>query len=168
MLLTTQDLYDLHAVFIHIRNDPDTMETYAVIIRLMDLFNKWDFDTCADGNIIRRTLRSAQELDRERYYWVDTDNVYAHQGRIFKPDHPVYEIFRIAFDRLFQNLKGQRYENVAKLADAFHNVPMILSEKEGKGSRRHLEQELSWALRFFGRGLSGKSDLGEVLKKFPR
>ena len=168
MLLTTHDLYDLHAVFIHIRHAPDTKETYAVIIRLKDLFDKWDFEACADGNSIRRALRPAQELDRERYFWVDTDNVYAHQGRIFKQDHPIYGILRIAFDSLFQGVKRQRYDHVTMLADAFHNVPMILSEKEGKGCRRRLEQELSEALRFFGSDSFFGKNLGEELKKFPK
>lgn len=163
MLLTTHDLYDLHTVFVGIRNTPDTKETYAVIVRLMDLFAKWDFAPQADGNIIRRTLRPAPELDRERYHWVDTDNVYAYRGKIFKPDHPVYDIFQTAFDRLFNRMKAEDYDNVALLADAFHNIPLILCEKEGKGYRRRLEQELTGARRLYGADF-----LRDELKTFPR
>ncbi len=169
MLLTTHDLYDLHAVFVNIRHAPDTKETYAVIVRLKALFDNWDFDPQADGNIIRRTLRPAAELDRERYHWVDTDNVYAYTGKIFKPEHPVYSIFRTAFESLFQNMKGMHDDNVALLADAFHNVPLILCEKEGKGYRRRLEKELTAALRLYGSSsLFGTSFLGDLLKSFPR
>ncbi len=169
MLLTTHDLYDLHAVFVNIRNAPDTKETYAVIVRLKDLFDKWDFDPQVGGNIIRRTLRPATELDRERYYWVDTDNVYAYPGKIFMPDHPVYSIFRTAFESLFQNMKGEHYDNVALLADAFHNIPLILCEKEGKGYRRRLEQELTGALRLYGASSPvGARFLRDELKRFPK
>ena len=163
MLLTTHDLYDLHAVFLHIRRSPDTMETYAVTVRLWDLFKTSDFDPQADGNTVRRALRPAPELDRERYFWVDTDNAYAYCGKIFRPEHPIYALFRAAFGAIFGRLKAGDTQAVALLADALHNIPLILCEPETKGCRRRIERELTEA-----RGLMGADFLREELRGLPR
>lgn len=162
MILTQHDLYDLHAVFVTIRNNPNTRDTYAVIVRLKDLFDKWDHDACFEGNVIRKTLRPAPELDRERYYWVDTDNVYAYHGRLFKPDHPVYPMLRQAFDMLFQLMRAGDSERVSLLADGFHNIPLILCEKNTH-IRRRVEQELTSVRRMLGAQF-----LREELKNLPR
>ena len=163
MLLTSHDLYDLHTVFVHIRNAPDSKESYAVTVRLLDLFTKWDFDPMIGGNIIRRALRPASELDRERWYWLDTDNVYAYPGRIFNPDHPIYPMLRAAFEAIFSRLKAEDFENAGMVADAFHNIPLILAQHDTRGCRRRVAGELTRARKLYGRAF-----LREELERLPR
>lgn len=163
MLLTTHDLYDLHTVFIQIRHAPDSRESYAVTVRLLDLFFHWDFEPTVGGNTVRRALRPAPELDRERWYWLDTDNVYACHGRIFKSDHPIYPMLRTAFEAIFSRLKAGDFENAGMVADAFHNIPLILAVPETRGCRRRIAGELTRARKLYGREF-----LREELGRLPR
>ena len=83
MLLNNYDLYDLHAVFVLIRAYPaDKANALAVdaVTEIVDAPQAQFGST----NAIRSRLGNIPELDREKWFFVDTQNVYTWMPPILK------------------------------------------------------------------------------------
>lgn len=91
----------------------------------------------------------------------DLHTVFVHIRHA--PDHPIYPMLRAAFEAIFSRLKAGDFENAGTVADAFHNIPLILAVPETRGCRRRIAGELTRARKLYGREF-----LREELERLPR
>ena len=84
-------------------------------------------DNLIESNIIRRSIAEIENLDIELLAWIKTNNIYTYGQKVIK-EETAYHILSAGFAELLVCLKDENYKRFEDLADALHNVPIILSE----------------------------------------
>ena len=145
MLLTNHDLHDLYAVFLILRASP-AEETNEIAVRVIqEIIDMPQTTNCIESNIIRNKLSAIPSLDREKWYFIDTQNVYTWGTAVVK-DEQIYAILSACLAEMMTALQEKNPDRVSDLADALHNIPIILTEGK-KGSLRAVKRQISYVYR---------------------
>ena len=149
MLLTNHDLHDLHAVLVILRTHPSDPGSEAAVKAVKEIIDAPQADNTVPPNVIRSKLSSIPSLDRDIWYFIDTQNLYTY-GTVIIKDERVYAILSVCLSEMLTALSEQNPERVSDLADALHNIPIILAE--GKRNRpravkRDITREISYCYR---------------------
>ena len=149
MLLTNHDLHDLHAVFVILRAHPSDPGSEAAIKAVKAIIDAPQTDNTVPPNILRSGLSAISSLDRNVWYFIDTQNLYTYGTSVIK-DEQTYAILSACLVEMLTALAEGSPERVSDLADALHNVPIILAE--GKRNRpravkRDITREISYCYR---------------------
>ena len=127
-MLSVFDLYDLYAVFVNIRLQPDFPLNAGIVDAVLDVLE--NRNESGVTNAFRAALRSVGDLG-EAYRFVQVDNVYPFVPRLFK--NPVYyDLLSVACQELLNAIKSGNAERVADFADALHNLPIMLTDLDLK------------------------------------
>ncbi|MBQ7322795.1 MAG: hypothetical protein IJW99_11905 [Clostridia bacterium] len=141
MLLLNYDFYDIHAALIRIRHDPTDPHHTEVVRRLRQVIDAPQTDNVIGSNLIRRTLSQIDGLDRDTFAWVYTENIYTYGVAVIK-DSRAYEILSCALGELLLCLESGDASRAAELADALHNIPILLTAYDRK-TRKRIAAEVS-------------------------
>ena len=144
MFLTNYDLYDLYAVFVLIRAYPtDRANTLAVdaVKEILDAPQA----QFGSANAIRSRLGNIPELDREKWFFIDTPNVYTWMPPILK-DEKSYSILSACLEEMQKAMRSGNTDRIYDLADALHNIPLILAEGK-KDQFRAIHRMISYVYR---------------------
>ena len=76
MLLLNYDFYDIHSVLTMLRAKPENAYNFEVINAVLDILKTPQVDNKIEDNIIRKRLRTIENIDKEDFRWVYVDNIY--------------------------------------------------------------------------------------------
>ena len=141
MLLLNYDFYDIYAVLLSFRNDPSNAFNEKIAKTIKALLESPQVDNIIESNIIRRSIAEIENLDIELLAWIKTNNVYTYGQKVIK-EKIAYHILFEGFSELLLCLQDENYKRFEALADALHNVPIILSEKP-KNFSKLIKTEIS-------------------------
>ena len=149
MLLTNYDLHDLLAVFVILRAHPSNPGSEVAVKAIKEIIDAPQADNTVPPNVIRSKLSSIPSLDGDIWYFIDTQNLYTYGTAVIK-DEQTYAILSACLAEMLTALAEGSPERVSDLADALHNVPIILAE--GKRNRpravkRDITREISYCYR---------------------
>ena len=98
-------------------------------------------------NAIRSCLGNIPELDREKWFFVDTPNVYTYMPPVMK-DETSYAILSACLEEMQEVMRLGDTDRICDLADALHNIPLILAGGKGKKDMlRAVKREISYVYR---------------------
>ena len=144
MLLTNYDLYDLYAVFLLIRAYPSDQANALAVAAVKEIVDAPQ-GQLGRTNAIRTCLGNIPELDREKWFFIDTPNVYTWMPPILK-DEKSYAILSACLEEMQKAMRSGNTDRIYDLADALHNIPLILAEGK-KDQFRAIKQMISYAYR---------------------
>ena len=149
MLLTNHDLHDLHAVFVILRAHPSDPGSEAAIKAVKAIIDAPQTDNTVSPNILRSGLSAISSLDRDVWYFIDTQNIYTYGTAAIK-DERAYAILSACLAEMLTVLTEKNPERVSDLADALHNIPIILAEDKKnvpRAIKRNITREISYCYR---------------------
>lgn len=127
MHMTNYDFYDLHAVILCVRSNPNNKRLIPVLNRIAEIIEAPQSDNGIESNIVRKAIRKCVTADIEGLSFANTDNVYTANIRIKKnPVH--YKILSKIFRDLADSMSVSIERTVAA-ADSFHNIPLLLADE---------------------------------------
>lgn len=127
MHMINYDFYDLHAVIVCVRSNPNDKRLIPVLNSIEELIEAPQHDNGIESNIVRKAIRQCGKADIEGLFFANTDNVYTANIRIMKnPVH--YKILSKIFRELTDSVSVSR-EKTAAAADSFHNIPLLLADE---------------------------------------
>ena len=141
MLLLNYDFYDIYAVLLFFRNDPSNTLNSKIAKKIQSLLESPQVDNVIESNIIRRSIAEIENLDIDQLAWIQANNVYTYGQKVIK-EKIAYHILSEGFSELLLCLHDENYKQFEALADALHNVPIILSEKP-KNLSKLIKTEIS-------------------------
>ena len=141
MLMKNFDFYDIYAVLIEFRFAPSYKHNRVIAGKIKGLLDAVQKNNTVEANIIRSSLATTPDIDRERYGWAFTNNVYTYGHKIIKEELP-YKLLSAGFTELIKCLDEDNEEKFRDLADALHNIPIILAEGT-KNFRKSIKTEIS-------------------------
>ena len=127
MLLTNHDLHDLHAVFVILRAHPSGHGNEAAIKAVKEIIDAPQTDNTVPPNILRSGLSAISSLDRDVWYFIDTQNLYTYGTSVIK-DGQTYAI-----------LSACLAEMLTALAEGKRNRPRAV--------KRDITREISYCYR---------------------
>lgn len=129
-MLSTYNLYDLHYIFVLIRAYPDAPVNGEVLACVIDALSGGS-DFGAD-DVIRGALRRAKGISSDGpYSFAFTANVYSYHPHAFLKDGGVCACLIHAAEELRRTLDKGCTERIYDLADALHNLPVLITENGG-------------------------------------
>ena len=149
MLLTNYDLHDLHAVFVILRAHPSDPESEAAVKAIKEIIDAPQANNTVPPNVIRSKLSSIPSLDGDIWYFIDTQNLYTYGTAVIK-DEQTYAILSACLAEMLTALAEGSPERVSDLADALHNIPIILAEgnkNRPRAVKRDITREISYCYR---------------------
>ena len=148
MYLTPYDLYDIYAVLLLIRAYPADEANASAVSAVKEVIDAPPTQF-SRANAIRIRLGNISELDREKWFFIDTQNVYTWMPPVIR-DERVYAILSACMAEMLEAVTLGETERIYDLADALHNIPIILAEGE-KGKlravKRDIKREISYVYR---------------------
>ncbi len=144
MLLTNYDLYDIYAMFVLIRAYPEDEANAKAVAAVKEVVDAPQAQF-GSTNAIRSRLGNIPELDRGKWLFVDTQNVYTYMPPILR-DERAYAILSACLTEMQEAMTVGNTDRVYDLADAIHNIPIILTKGE-KDMRTHIKREISYVYR---------------------
>lgn len=123
IMLNIYDLYDLSAIFKTIRAFPEYELNEQVILKI--IFVLENGQESSDTNQFRTALRSIHSLDKDKFYFVDVENVYVYFPAFLK-DEFVYKVLIEACKVLLEEVKQKEKNKIEDLADCLHNLPILI------------------------------------------
>lgn len=127
MKLINYDFYDLYAVIVCVRSNPNDKRLIPVLNSIAEQIEVPQPDNGIESNIVRRAIRKCGTADIEGLSFANTDNVYTANIRIMKnPAH--YKILSKVFRELAESMSVSS-ERTAEAADSFHNIPLLLADE---------------------------------------
>lgn len=142
MLMLNFDFYDIYAVLILFRAVPLHSQNVIITKTLKTLIEAPQNDNTMGDNIVRSALAELEDIDRDHYNWVFAKNIYTYGHKIIK-EETAYQILAVGFSELLKCLDNENFDQFKDLADALHNVPIILAEQT-KCVKRLIKKEISW------------------------
>ena len=141
MLLTNYDFYDIYWSIVLMRSENHEYH-YDVTKAIKDVVDAEQKDTIVEFNTIRKALSRVQELkENSRWQWILTENYYTGGIQIIKDDI-AYQILSAMLEELLTCLRQQNSTQIYALADALHNIPIILVDNS-KHPKRRIAREIS-------------------------
>ena len=127
MLLMNYDFHDIHYVLVLLRAYPKATYNEHLIRSVIRVLSEPQVDNAVDFNVIRNELRKVENLDKESFRWIYTDNIYSYGSTVIH-DEFCYSFLEKAFKKLLECAVNEDYNRLCDLADALHNTPILLSE----------------------------------------
>ena len=144
MLLTNYDLYDIYAVFVLIRAYPADKANALAVVAVKEIVDAPQAQF-GNTNAIRSRLGNIPELDRKKWFFIDAENVYTYMPPILK-DEKSYAILSACLAEMQEAMTIGDADRIYDLADALHNIPLILAEGK-KDQFRVIKQMISYVYR---------------------
>ena len=144
MFLTNYDLYDLYAVFLLIRAYPADKANALAVAAVKEIVDAPQ-GQLGRTNAIRSCLGNIPELDREKWYFAGTENVYTYVPSVLK-DEKSYAILSACLEEMQKAMRSGNTDRIYDLADALHNIPLILAEGK-KDQFRAIHRMISYVYR---------------------
>ena len=144
MFLTNYDLYDIYAVFVLIRAYPEDKANALAVAAVREVVDAPQ-GQLGRTNAIRSRLGNIPELDREKWFFIDTPNVYTWMPPILK-DEKSYASLSACLEEMQKAMRAGNTDRIYDLADALHNIPLILAEGK-KDQLRVIKQMISYVYR---------------------
>ncbi len=141
MLLLNYDFFDIYAVLLSFRNDPSNAFNEKIAKKVKTLLDSPQVDNTIESNIIRRSLAKIENFDIEQFAWIKTNNVYTYGVKVIKEEN-AYHILSDGFAELLVCLKDKDYNRFEAVADALHNIPIIITENPQNCSKQ-IKAEIS-------------------------
>ena len=140
-MLNIFDLYDLHAIFVNIRNNPTNPSNEAIISKLVQIFTlkNENFET----NQIRVALQELNICEQQEYSFVLCKNVYAYIPYLIK-DENIYKLLELACEQLLKIIRNGNHEQIEDLADTLHNLPLLLAENNRSLPKSFWDHEVKY------------------------
>ena len=142
MLMLNFDFYDMYAVLVAFRANPRCVQNTAITKSVISAIETPQKDNTIEDNSIRKALAGLEDIDQNFYRWIHTKNIYTYGHRIIK-DALAYQIMTVSFSELLRCLNNGNFDQFQDLADALHNVPIILADKT-RNTKRLIKKEISW------------------------
>jgi hypothetical protein len=147
MLLNKYDFYDIHWAIVMFRWNPLYEHNYEIAKRIKQILDTPQIDNVVPVNLIRKSLSDMTSIHKtDEWYWVTTENVYVYGNAIIDTPH-AYQILSKGFAELLRCLEEKDEKRIFDIADALHNVPIILSEHNSKKIKRRIKLEISFYRR---------------------
>ncbi len=123
-MICRNDLYDISFALILIRSDIGYELNHAILKKIEDVLksNKQSFEP----NQIRKAISSIENLNRERWYLVYYNNVYANFRLIKEVD--VYQVLLKSIGALRNLIEKQEFAQAFDLVDCIHALPETLAD----------------------------------------
>ena len=144
MLLNNYDLYDIYAVFVLIRAYPEDKTNALAVAAVREVVDAPQ-GQFGRTNAIRARLGNIPELDREKWFFIDTQNVYTYMPPILKEER-AYALLSACLAEMQEVMRLGDTDRIYDLADALHNIPLILAEGK-KDQLRVIKQMISYVYR---------------------
>lgn len=141
MLMLNYDFYDIHQILLNFHNEPCDPQNRKIAESVYLLITAPQADNIVEPNLIRRELAVIDSLDKEKWYWAFHENVYTYGCKIIKDDF-AYRTLSEGFKEVLFCIKNGEYDRPRDLADALHNIPVILAENREDG-KKVIEIEVS-------------------------
>ena len=126
MLILDQDLYDISACLVCIRNEPANPINEAVVDKILHVLRQGIDSNTLAFNQVRIAVSKISNLDKEKWFFVFHENVYVHFA-ILK-DRSIYNLLIKVLMRLKQVISEGNEEKIDNLADCIHCLPDIIAE----------------------------------------
>ena len=144
------DLYDLSAVYIAIRHDPEYKNNLIILKEILDLLE--NREKSSEVNQLRTALSGIEGIDKNKYYFVDTQNVYTYFPSFLKNDE-VYNVLIGATKALMVIVMENKKQQIIDLADALHNLPIYIVEYDFSIPKSFWKNEVaSYRKKWFAMG----------------
>ena len=140
-MLNIFDLYDLHAIFVNIRNNPANPLNGVIVSKLLQILTLDNKNS--DTNQIRVALRELNISDQQEYSFALCENVYTYIPCLIK-DENIYKLLRLTCDELLKVIRNGNLEQIEDLADALHNLPLLLAENNLSLPKSFLDYEVKY------------------------
>ncbi len=122
-MITKNDLYDMTAVLINIRNDIYEELNVKILVQMIKVLkNKIN----TDDNQIRKAIASIEEIENECWFFVNINNVYVNH-QLMKKDS-IYVLLEKLFNELICELEHKNFDKAYDLVDSFHCLPNIIAD----------------------------------------
>ncbi len=141
MWMINYDFHDLHWVFVSFRFNTSYEKNREIAEQIKTLIDKPQVGNVININNIRRALSSIDGLDKENWYWADVENCYMY-GVMTITDDSALRICSEGLGELIKCFEAGDLDRAWCLADALHNVPIILAEKKGRSAVRSILFEI--------------------------
>ncbi len=129
MYLLNYDFYDLHALFVFIRSNPEYIEVIPGLRTLSDYLTKPPAETGGiPSNYVRTVLAAHIPAGMQGATWVHVQNIYTANLLVMR-DPAFYPLLAAVLDELAGALADEP-ERTRMLADAVHNIPLLLIEEK--------------------------------------
>ncbi len=128
MLLLNYDFHDIHFVLIMLRAYPEKAYNAQIIQSIIHILSELQIDNSIDDNIIRKRLRTIENIDKDHFRWVYVDNIYTYGLKVIKNEF-CYSFLEKGFSKLLECAINKDYKQLETLADALHNVPIFFVEE---------------------------------------
>ncbi len=142
MLICDQDLYDISACLMRIRNDPTDPFNETVVNQLLYVLHKEIASNVFVFNSIRSAVSTISNLDKEKWYFAFHENVYVHFA-ILK-DEKIYNILIKALSSLKQVIAEGNKDKIDDLADCLHCLPDIIAENRFKITKSYWKTHVQY------------------------
>lgn len=127
MDMINYDFYDLYAVIVCVRSNPNDKRLIPVLNSIAELIEAPQHDNGIESNIVRKAIRQCGKADIDGLSFANTDNIYTANIRIMKnPVH--YKILSRIFRELSDSMSVSS-ERTATAADSFHNILLLLADE---------------------------------------
>ncbi len=141
-MLSVYDLYDLHAVFVNIRQFPDDELNEAVLLNVIEVLT--ESRNTHQLNKFRLSLSNIPSLkEKELYKFVFYNNVYTFFPKTLN-DAYVYKILIEACNCLLKAVMEKYREKVVDLADCLHNLPIYIAENNLSIPKKFWRREVKY------------------------
>ena len=127
MLLLNYDFYDIHSVLAMLRAKPEKKYNIEIIKAAIEILSTPQIDNTIDDNIIRKKLRTIENIDKDDFHWVYVDNIYTYGLKIIK-DEKCYTFLENSFRMMLEYATSGEDKRLEDLADALHNIPIFFAD----------------------------------------
>ena len=142
MYMSVYDLYDIYAVIVYIRAYPDDAKIKDIAKAVKRLIDKPQREN-GDYNDVRRAISSIEGIDKKRWNWAFTENIYTYIPPDIR-DEFTYRVLSLGFAEIIECIESGDGERIYRVADAMHNVPIIFSQYDIKEAKKHIQREISF------------------------
>jgi hypothetical protein len=142
MFFDVYELYDLHWIFVLIRNFPEYELNKEIISRVVDVL-KVKSNT-RNSNEIRTALSSIPNLDEEKYKFVFVQNVYTYHPTGFIKNQYVIKTLIKCCINLLKVIEEGNQEKIRDLADCLHNLPTLITHNNITIPKNIWKNEVRW------------------------
>ena len=150
-MLNFFDLFDLHGIFVNVRNSKCNPLNEEIVHRTLQVIKSRNSDF--EINQFRTALNSLDLSNHPEYLFVSIQNAYPHIPYLIK-EEKVYRLLESACKDLLAAIGGHSYNQVEDLADALHNLPLLLAEHQLSIPESYWNHEIKWYRKKWNKNIS--------------